>query len=243
MILKLLKDRYSTEQAKEIQLSYLSKIQKEAPSKLTLPDLNKINHIVGVDISYYYEENQEFGIACATLMNFKDLNLIETHFAKGKINFPYVAGFLGFRECKLLAKALLKIQQKYQIVMCDGHGKIHPRRFGEAVQLGLALDIPTIGVAKSPYVGYSDWKNLKRKKGNKTPVWSNEPEHKLKQGKELLGYAICLRDGSRPVFVSEGYKVDIELALEIVIKISVKNHRLPEPLYLADRFSKEKIKT
>jgi len=243
MNIELLDDQYSTEEAKEIQLKYLSKIQKEAPSKLTLSDVNNINHLVGVDISYYYRDNHEFGVAGAILWDLEQKKVVEKHFTKGRIYFPYNAGFLGFRECKLLAKALVKFQEKFQIVLCDGHGKIHPRRFGEAVQLGVALDIPTVGVAKSPYIGYSDWENLKRSKGNKTPVWNYNPKNKVSKEQELLGYAICLKDGSRPVFVSEGYKVDIELALEIVIKISFKNHRLPEPLYLADRFSKEEIKT
>jgi len=240
MITELLNDCYTQEEAKYLQIKYRKKIEKETIKKLELKDINKIKYIVGVDISYFTKNEKELGIACATLWDIKENELVESKYAKDKVNFPYISGFLGFRECKLSANAILKFPKKYDIVITDGHGIIHPRRFGEAVHLGIALDIPTIGIAKNPFIGYSKWQSLQREKGNKTPVWNDNPNLLNSSEKELLGYAICLRDHSKPVFVSEGYKVDIALAIELVLKLT-KEHRLPEPLFLADKFSRRKI--
>ncbi|TFF97810.1 MAG: endonuclease V [Promethearchaeota archaeon] len=240
---ELLNDSYSIKEAVSLQKKYRSEIQKERISKLNIQDLNTIKKVVGLDIAYFNKQKEEIGIACAVLWDIREEKIIEKEFFQAKINFPYIAGFLGFRECKLLANALLKLRNDYDIAMCDGHGNVHPRRFGEAVQLGVALDIPTIGIAKSPYIGYSDWELMERKKGIKVPIWKYNPnkEEQL-PSQEILGYAICLRDGSKPVFVSEGYNVDISLALEIALKTSNTQHRLPEPLFLADFYSKQKLR-
>ncbi len=240
MIIELLNDNYTQEEAKYLQLKYRKKIEKETIKKLELKDINEIKYIVGVDISYFTKNGKELGIACAILWDIKRNEIVESSYSKDQIRYPYIPGFLGFRECKLLVNAILKLPKKYEIVITDGHGIIHPRRFGEAVHLGVALEIPSIGIAKNPFIGYSKWKSLQRKKGNKTPVWNDNPNLLNSSEKELLGYAICLRDRSKPVFVSEGYKVDIALAISLVLKLT-KEHRLPEPLFLADKFSRRKI--
>jgi deoxyribonuclease V len=242
MMPELLNDHYSTEEAKDLQLKYQSMIQKISPPKLDVRDLGTIKLIAGVDISFFSKAKQEYGIACAVLWNLKEKEVIEKAFALGKINFPYTAGYLGFRECKLLAKALSKLKNQYDMVMCDGHGKIHPRRFGEAVQLGIALDISTMGVAKSPFVGFSEWVSIERRKGNKTPVWAKNPQEVELAEQEVLGYAMCVRDNSKPVFISEGYKVNIDLALKIALQTSDEHHRLPKPLFLADSYSRQKVR-
>ena len=125
--------------------------------------------------------------------------------------------------------------------MCDGHGKIHPKRFGEAVHLGVALNIPTIGIAKNPFIGYSSWNEIEKIKGNKLPIWAKDPNISKESSNELLGYAVCLDNGLKPVFISEGYKVSLDFALEICLILS-KGHKQPEPLHLADILSKEKVR-
>ncbi len=125
--------------------------------------------------------------------------------------------------------------------MCDGHGKIHPKRFGEAVHLGVALNLPTVGVAKNPFFGYSKWNDINRLKGNKNPVWVKKLENKIDIiSNELLGYAVCLKNYTKPVFISEGYKINLDTAVTICLA-TTKNHRQPEPLYLADHLSREKV--
>jgi deoxyribonuclease V len=166
---------------------------------------------------------------------------MENHsFAKEIITFPYKPGFLGFRECNLMVKAIERLTESPDIIMCDGHGIIHPKRFGEAVQLGLILNIPTFGVAKNPFIGFSEWKSLKRKKENKTPIWANNPKNSMRVNNDILGYAVCLNDGMKPVFVSVGYKINLDIAVEIVLK-TTKNHKQPEPLFLADYLSRNEI--
>ena len=204
---------------------------------LTLAD---IKLVVGVDISYFIHNNKEFGVSCAVLWNLSTNKMEYGTFAKDKIKFPYKPGFLGFRECKLLAKAIYKLPRRPDVIMCDGHGIIHPRRFGEAVQLGMAIDIPSIGIAKNPFIGYSDWTTMKRKRGNKIPIWAYDPNLITDSKQELLGYAICLNNNLKPVFISPGYKTTLNLTTEIVLK-TTKEHRQPEPLFLADFLSRREI--
>ncbi|MFX1350419.1 MAG: endonuclease V [Promethearchaeota archaeon] len=240
IIQELLKDDYSFEQAELIQVKYQDLIKKQTENNY-ISGIELINTIVGLDVSYYKKDNYEYGIACAVIWNL-DLNKVETHYiARDRINFPYKPGFLGFRESKILAKVLLKIPNKPNLIICDGHGKIHPRRFGEATQLGLALGISSIGVAKNPFIGYSDWQKIARNRGNKTPIWAKDPKTlSIHEKNELLGYAICLNQGSKPVFISEGYKITLDNALRICLQTG-KGHRQPEPLYLADYFSKKEL--
>ncbi|MHA2324530.1 MAG: endonuclease V, partial [Promethearchaeota archaeon] len=159
----------------------------------------------------------------------------------GQIKFPYKSGYLGFRECKLLSQVIEKLPSKPDLVLCDGHGIIHPKRFGEAVHLGFALDIPTIGVAKNPLIGYFNWGKLDKIKGNKVSIWTDNPKDvPVDSLNHLLGYLICLNNNSKPVFISKGYKTTLDLAVNICLD-TTKNHRQPEPLYLADRYSRDEV--
>ncbi|TFG04789.1 MAG: endonuclease V [Promethearchaeota archaeon] len=233
---ELLSDKLTFEEARALQDKYSQKL-KNQKSRLDLKSLKKLKWIAGVDISYFSKENHEYGVSCAVSWDLIENKKKSHAFHVDKIRFPYKAGFLGFRECRLLAHAITKLNEKPDVILCDGHGLIHPRRFGEAVQLGVALDIPTIGIAKNPFIGYFNFKDLTRSKGEKTPVWSSSSSKE----RELLGYAVCLNFGMKPIFISIGFKINIDLALKIALKTSL-NHRQPEPLYLAHRLSKERIK-
>jgi len=237
---ELLRNNYSFEQAELIQIKYQNKIK--SLKKDDIGDIKSIKTVAGVDISFFYYGDKENGVACAVLWNLEKNEKVKHCFAQDLIKFPYKPGFLGFRECKLLFKAIAKLPNSPDLIMCDGHGKIHPRRFGEAVHLGFALNIPTIGIAKNPYIGYFNRNEIQKIKGNKAPVWAKDPENiDEDSSNELLGYAICLNDGSKPVFISVGYKTTIDIALKISL-ITTKGHRQPEPLYLADHLSRERIK-
>ena len=241
MINELLRDDYSIKQAESLQIKYQNLIKRESIKEQIGSNIDDLKTVAGVDISYYNVEGNEFGIACAVLWNIKQQKMEKYCFSRDQIKFPYKSGFLGFRECKLLAKAVLELPERPNLVMCDGHGKIHPQRFGEAVHLGVALNIPTIGIAKNPFIGYFDRNNFKKIKGNKKPIWEKDPNLTIKSSNELLGFAICLNNDSKPVFISEGYKITLDFAVKISL-ITSKNHRQPEPLYLADYLSREKIR-
>ncbi|MHA1412246.1 MAG: endonuclease V [Promethearchaeota archaeon] len=242
IINELLRDDYSLKEAMRLQMKYVEiLIEKEISEGDEQVNSSNIKLVVGVDISYHKIKNEENGVACAVLWDYENNSLKEIKYATGKICFPYVAGSLGFRECKLLAAAVIKLSKRPDLIICDGHGKAHPRGFGEATHLGLALNIPSIGVAKNFFWGYSNWKNMERKKGNKVPIYANEPFSGIKNDSMIIGYAICLNHRMKPVFLSVGYNFSLDDALNVVLKLT-ENHRQPEPLYLADKFSREKVK-
>ena len=238
---ELLRTDISLEEAVKIQKKY-SRILKESDKRITkITSIEQIKWIAGVDTSYFRDRNKEWAVSCAVLWDMTNFKMENYCFAEDIIKFPYKPGFLGFRECNLFAQAIGKLTEAPDIIMCDGHGIIHPKRFGEAVQLGLALDVPTIGVAKNPFIGYSEWKTLKRKKGNKVPIWAYNPQKSTTVPQELIGNAVCLNDGMKPIFISVGYKISLDLAMKIALK-TTKNHRQPEPLYLANYLSRQKIR-
>ncbi len=238
---ELLQQNFTFKQAEELQIKYSYSIQKENRYNLDIKDYDNIKRIMGVDISFFNKEKKEYGMACAVLWDLHENEMEHHYFAQDIIKFPYKAGFLGFRECSLLAQAIKKSYQIPDLIMCDGHGIIHPRKFGEAVHLGVALKIPTFGVAKNPFIGYSKWSSLKRKRGNKTPIWASNLDCGSNLYNEILGNAICLADNVKPVFISVGYKTTLNLSMAIALQLS-KGHRQPEPLYLADQLSRVKIK-
>lgn len=235
---ELLQNNLTLEQAEALQIKYSSLLK--AREKESFLSVKEVINVVGVDISYFSQENKEFGVSCAVLWNTIDNRMDSSVICIDEIRFPYQPGFLGFRECSLLAKAVEKLTQKPDIIICDGQGIIHPKRFGEAVQLGFALNIPSIGIAKNPYIGFCEYKSIKRKKGNKEPILSFKPNSESILESELLGYAICLNDNMKPVFISRGYNTTLPLAIDIALKTTL-NHRQPEPLYLADWLSKKRV--
>ena len=235
---ELLQDHYTIEQAEALQIKWLNKVENEEEILLKIEN---VNYIAGVDIYFPKTANPKWGLACAVLWDYKENKLMKYEFVKGNLNFPYAPGFLGFRENKLIARAILKLPQKPDVIMCDGHGIIHPKRFGEAVHLGVALNIPSFGVAKNPFIGNSDWSSLTRKKGEKTPVWISELENENLNDQETLGVAICVTDNCKPIFISTGFRISLEMAVKIALDTSIE-HRQPEPIFHADNLSREMFK-
>ncbi|MFX0175827.1 MAG: endonuclease V, partial [Candidatus Hodarchaeota archaeon] len=147
-------DNITFEKAEEIQIKYRNLLKrKERKSKYK--SLKNISLLAGVDISYYSKNNIEWGIACVVLWDLKKNIMVNTSYAHDEVKFPYKPGFLGFRESKLISIAIKNASKSPELIICDGHGINHPKRFGEATQLGLALNIPSFGVAKNPFFGYS----------------------------------------------------------------------------------------
>ena len=227
----LLLTNYSEKEAIDLQLKWNEQYQKK---KVQLEQLEyeNIKLVAGVDISFPEIKNPTWGIACATLWDFNEKKIISSTTFNGDLPFSYIPGLLGFREARLITQALINLPNVPDLILCDGHGLIHPREFGEAIHLGIALEIPSIGVAKTMFIGECDWKNIERKKGNKSPI--------VIDGK-IKGYAICLLDDNRPVFVSPGYLTNMDLALKISMD-TVLNNKQPEPLFQADQISRRMIK-
>jgi deoxyribonuclease V len=175
--------------------------------------------IAGADVAYSKKDNAIF--ASIVTMKFPELVPLEKVRAQSYVNFPYIPGFLYFREGPVLAKALERLQTIPDVIMFDANGIAHPKRIGMASHFGVMLDIPVIGCAKKKLTG--NFRPVPEELGAKSP---------LEEGDEVLGYAVRTRVDVKPLFVSPGHKIDNETAVEVVLS-AVRGYRLPEPLRVA----------
>ena len=151
------------------------------------------------------------------VLSYPDLEVIETAGHVARARFPYVPGYLSFREIPVLLGAFRKIRRRPDLVVCDGQGVAHPRRFGLASHLGLVLGMPSIGCAKSRLVGDHD--EPRRERGSSVPL--------IFEGREV-GAVVRTRDGVAPLYVSPGHRIDVEGAARLVLSCC-RGVRLPEP--------------
>jgi len=156
--------------------------------------------------------------AAAVLVDARTMAVLETRRAGATAAWPYVPGCLSFREIPVLLKAFKRLQRRPDVVLCDGQGRAHPRRLGLASHLGLALDVPTIGCAKSRLVG-----QVRRQPGR-----SRGCRAALMDGGERIGTVLRTRTGVRPVYVSVGHRIDLASAEHWVLATATR-YRLPEP--------------
>ncbi len=156
-------------------------------------------------------------IAGVVLWDVQDQCVLEQHVVRRPVPFPYVPGLLSFREAPAIAAALRKLRREPDVFLFDGQGYAHPRRFGLACHVGLWLDRPSIGCAKSILVGSCD--EPASEKGAQTPLIHKD---------ERIGVALRTRDGVKPIYVSVGHKLSLVSAATIVLKCCTK-YRLPEP--------------
>lgn len=155
------------------------------------------------------------------VLSYPDLNIAEVRTVEAEPSFPYVPGLLSFREVPVLLGALEALQTTPDIVLVDGQGIAHPRRFGLACHLGLMLDVPTIGCAKSLLVGMHDTLS------EEDCVWTW-----LEDDGEVIGAAVRTRRGVKPVYVSVGHRVNLDAAIDWTLACC-RGYRLPEPTRLA----------
>ncbi len=175
--------------------------------------------VAGADISYEKKSDRFF--ATVLLLDYNTMEVIEERRASGKSDFPYIPGLLSFREAPLLIRAFRKLKGKPDVILFDGQGIAHPRRFGLAAHMGLILGRPSIGVAKSVLVGTFEEPGAAR--GNHTP---------MRHAGETVGSALRTRDRVKPVYVSPGHEVGHAAARRIVLACG-RGYRLPEPTRLA----------
>jgi len=155
------------------------------------------------------------------------LEEIERAYAVVPLEFPYVPGYLSFREIPALLAAVGKLRALPDLLFCDGQGYAHPRRFGLATHLGVWLDRPTIGCAKSLLIG--EHGELSKRAG----IWAELVDPK---NGERIGAAVRTRDGVKPVYVSQGNRVSLETAIRMTLAVS-DGFRIPRPTRDADHFA------
>ncbi len=200
------------------------KIQHVLKQKVKIAPFNKrLRFIAGVDAAF--SENYVIGTVC--LYKYHDLIPLEDAYAVTKISFPYIPGFLSFREGPSIIKAINNLKIKPDIVLFDGQGIAHPKGLGIASHIGVLLNIPTIGCAKSRLVG--DYTETGIRKGDYTL---------LKYHGKIVGAVLRTRNNVKPVFVSPGHMINLKEAIDVVLKCTGK-YRIPEPLRRADRLSKK----
>lgn len=181
----------------------------------------RVETVAGLDVSVQGER----GWAAVVIWHVTAQKVLESVVAEGAVAFPYVPGLLSFREVPLLLKALAQLRTTPDVLMVDGQGLAHPRRCGLATHLGVLLDWPSVGVAKSRLVGCCDEPNLE--KGSWTLLYDDS---------EVIGAVVRTRTGVRPVYVSVGHRMTLEAAVALTLRCTTR-YRLPEPTRLADQIA------
>lgn len=202
----------SVAEAKEIQVSLAKQVVTQNGS------LNP-RLVAGVDISSPNAEN--IATAAVVVLHYPDLEVVEVAEARDRVKFPYVPGLLSFRESPLILAACEKLCNVPDLVLVDGQGLAHPRRFGLASHVGVLLDLPTIGCAKSILCGQHG------------PVGEEPGSHaELIDNGEVIGAALRTKPETNPVYVSVGHRISLASALQWVLKCC-RGYRVPEPTRLA----------
>ncbi len=203
----------SLAQARELQLNLAAKIMTEGSGNFS-PHL-----VAGVDVSS--PDSRGMARGAVVVLDCPGLDIVEVKIAEAIPAIPYVSGLLSFRECPVILAACEELENIPDLVLVDGHGIAHPRRLGLASHLGLFLDVPTIGCAKSILRG-------------RHGVVGDEPDShaELVDKGEVIGAALRTKAGTKPVYVSIGHRVSLTIALHWVMQCC-RGYRLPEPTRLA----------
>lgn len=232
--LKLHPWNVSCKKAVEIQEKLEKSIILKEPAK-------KINLIAGADVSYLPErlgkqpvpdlsgagKKGDLFFASVIIFELQTMQKVEAVTASGRVDFPYVPGLLSFRESPILLKAITKIKTEPDVIILDAHGIAHPRGVGLASHIGLILDKPSIGCAKTRLIG--EYNEVGQESGNYTL---------LKTKGRTVGAALRTRKNVKPVFVSPGHKIDLNTSIDLVLK-SCRGYRLPEPIRQAHNLVKK----
>jgi deoxyribonuclease V len=182
-----------------------------------------LRRVAGVDVGF--EAGGTITRAAVAVLSFPELELIESAIARLPTAFPYIPGLLSFREAPAVLQALEKCSSSPDLLLCDGQGLAHPRRFGLACHLGLLADLPSIGAAKSRLLGEHAPPGPQR--GDWQPL--------VDQG-EIIGAALRTRQGTKPIFVSPGHRISLHTALDLALRCTGR-FRIPEPTRQAHRLA------
>lgn len=202
-------------------------IQEQLKTGVVTQDcLGKVNYVAGVDVGF--KNNCQITQAAIAVLSFPQLELVEHQIAQIPTTFPYVPGYLSFREIPAIVQAVSKLEITPDLILGDGQGLAHPRRFGLACHLGILLDLPTIGVAKSLLIGKHE--PVPMEKASSTA---------LIDGEETIGRVLRSRTNVKPIYISIGHKISLETAVHYVMQCLTK-YRLPETTRWADKLASNK---
>ncbi len=185
--------------------------------------LGPVDTVAGIDVGF--EDGGRITRAAVVVLAFPTLEPVAQAISRSPTRFPYVPGYLSFRELPAVLEALDRLAELPDLILCDGQGRAHPHRFGLACHLGVLTGIPCIGVAKSRLVGSHG--EVPHDKGRWVPLLDKE---------ETIGAVLRTRTGVRPVYVSIGHRVSLESAIKYTLRCTTR-YRLPETTRHAHRLA------
>jgi deoxyribonuclease V len=199
-------------------------IQETLRSRVVRENLaGPVNTVAGVDVGF--EDGGKTTRAAVAVLSFPGLDPVTSATSRSPTRFPYIPGYLSFRELPAVLEALAQLAMMPDLILCDGQGLAHPRRFGIACHLGVLTGIPCIGVAKSRLIGTHE--DLLPEKGEWVP---------LRDGEETIGAVLRTRTRVSPVYVSIGHRVDLDTAIDYTLRCTTR-YRLPETTRHAHRLA------
>ena len=200
-----------------VDLRQLMEIQRRVAERVLIKDeWKKLERIAGLDLAY---AGKDCGYSSCVVLDLSSLEILEKRVKKVRIKFPYLPTFLAFRELEGMLEVAREVEA--DVYMVDGHGVAHPRRAGLASHLGVVLEKPTLGVAKSKLCGEGE-----------EPPPQRGGYSLLREGGEVVGAAVRTKTGVKPVYVSVGHKLSLPTAIELTLRTST-SFRIPQPLRLA----------
>lgn len=211
-----------------INLEQLKLTQQQLAEQVNLTDdfNTSITLIGGTDVGF--EDEGKITRAAIVILTYPDFHVVEYHVARLKTEFPYIPGYLSFREYPALLSAWEQVEHKPDLLLVDGQGVAHPRRLGIASHLGLLLDMPTIGVAKKRLCGH--YNLLPKVAGKVTPLTDKQQQ---------IGWVLQSKNNCNPLFISSGHRISQDSALNWV-NLCLRGYRLPEPTRWADAVASNK---
>ena len=199
-------------------------LQRELCGQVEASDrLVPVRRVAGVDVGF--EAGGAVTRAAVAVLRYPELTVLETAIARRPTEFPYIPGLLSFRELPAVLDALAQLSQPPDLLLCDGQGIAHPRRLGIASHLGLLVDLPSIGVAKTRL--YGAFREPPDQRGAWTP---------LRAGNDTVGAALRTRPGVKPLYVSLGHRISLDSAIRYVMACCTR-YRLPETTRHAHRLA------
>lgn len=202
------------------------RLQKQLSTRVRREDaLGPVRHVAGVDVGF--EAGNTVTRAAVVVLDFPALTMVEQVLARRPTTFPYIPGLLSFRELPAVLDAFERLTIRPDLILCDGQGIAHPRRFGIASHLGVWLDRPTIGVGKSRLTGAHE--DVPTEKGARRPL--------MDRG-ECIGTVLRTRTGVQPLYISLGHRISLPTAVDYVLRCTTR-YRLPETTRAAHKLASE----
>ena len=198
-----------------VDLNKLKEEQLKLAKKIILSDSGNVKKLKTVAGAYQAYANNKI-ISAIAVCDYKSVEVIEKKHAAVDANIPYISGFLFYREGPAIIGAFNMLEHKPDVLIVKGNGILHPRRIGMASQVGILLDMATIGIAKNLMLG-------------------EVREKTIYVDKEAVGYKLVTREHAKPIYISPGHKISLKTSLEVIKNCMRFPHKLPEPLHLAHK--------